>query len=278
MIEEVKDRANYSVAFLGMVLAFTSIKVELAGIYVSLGFINTNLFFIILFFIGLYSLSVYINALNYLRFNLPSNASKKFNWLQYLAQYLDILAILSPLIIFTIWIFNIFLGYVFNLITLYISFITPQPVFSTFRSILSFVLGASLGVATVQLLIAIRKRAFNRVRQNIEDDYTDYLKRLDGMYDKKYYSSVIIEFFKLVIIALKQQLSSKGFFVDKMLPYELFKLAFTEKLISKDQYTSLYDFRSLRNLAAHSSTNFSKKEAEFAKKITKEILDNLKSK
>jgi hypothetical protein len=263
---ENKDKSAFVVALLAAVLAFSSFKDELSNITISLGFYQTSFLLIIIIFFVILTLSTYLYALDYIRYGTKIQNSIIFKWILPFANFLYLLALLFPLVIFLIWVANVVIQSI-NLSTM------STDIILTLSSTISVLIGSIVSLVSSKTLT---KNIRYQLAEKLEEEGESRFQKAHQLYKNRFYAETILELFKVVESNIRKKLEEIGIVTKNFSPTVLKIFAKKEKILSSQNLAHLDDLRVMRNNAAHHKRiSFTRENADSAFKIVEDILKEI---
>ena len=262
----IKDKAVFGVGFLAALLAFSSLKEELLKIHITISGHQYSLFNIMIFFIILLSVSIYLYALDYLRYNFGKYQNHIiFRSIVPLANFFYSIAILFPVLVFLAWIIGS--GPVYNFVKQHMGGVVIFDVVG--------ILIATTAAAMNAYLFS--KREKRELKETIESLRTKSLHRALELHENKFYGETLIEISKTLERYLQEKLFDENGFTSKYIPLrQLVEIASQKQIISKKNIALIMDLIALRNKAAHSSDPITKEQSEFGLNTVRVVFENEK--
>ncbi len=260
-MNKISDKTEFILAFAALIIGLGVFSDNLKQININLGFGNFSFWNIGLVIFSLLFLSIYLYALDYVRYGIPRIENwKLFKTLQYIAHFLYSFAIIIPLLVILLWIFVFILGKL--PLEKYVSYISI--------TISMLVSAGSLALSLFQF----RKKE-KIVREEISERASLSLSETDRLVEKKEWRLVIMEAFRLLELMLRNKAEEIGIDAAR-LPFIRQVQIFIEKgLFTKPQAVKLSQVRELRNLAAHSEINITREQAMYVTDVIDEIGNSL---
>lgn len=260
---QIKDKAVFVLGLLGVFLAFSPFKEDLSQINLFIINKKYSLSSLMIAFLLPLTLSVYLYALDYLKYSLGRHQNFFiFKIFVPLANFFYFIAILFPLLVVSIWLISFpvindfFIQYNLTLISTFI--------IVGFFIIYGFLISMRLTTEMKAEEISI-----------IEGDKNKYLQRAIQLLNNHFYGESISEAFKALELWLRERLlEDKKLSTSNIPTKDLIYLAFQNKIINDKDIKIIEDIHKLRNKAAHSITNITKEQSFSALKIIKEILNS----
>ncbi len=258
--KQIQDKAFFVVGLLAAFLAFSTFKDDLSKIGLIIGNRIYPLFGIMIFFIILLTISVYLYALDYLRFNFGKYQNFfLFRWIIPLANFFYSFAMLFPILVIFFWI------------------IGSEPFYGFAKQhehaviIFDGIAGSILAISSFFNAIRLTRRTVREATETIEKLKDSYLERALKLFDNKFYAETVIEAQKTLEEYLKEKLLEEKDLTTKYMGMrQLLDFADKNNIFSDKKYISLIkDLIGIRNKAVHSSDPITKEQAEFALEVVK---------
>lgn len=265
-MDNLKDKIAFVVAFLGIVITLNPFRETLNKISLNYGFAKINILILIYISLGLLFLCVYFYALEYVKYGFKIlDKFRVFKYFQVIGNTLYFLAVLSPIIYITIWgIIQIFL-----LIP-----ILKIDIYATIISIFSLILVILLIVREV---LKRNKELRNANIESIDKFSVNAVNEVDELIERSKWRLSIIEAYRSIELGIEKKLLDLGIESKIISSNRSFEILIRNEVIDMKDLRKIQYVRQLRNQAAHSSVEFTKKEALQIMKIMKEILPKLKT-
>ena len=266
--QQIKDKAIFVVGLLAAFLAFSTFKEDLIKINFYISGKPFNLLGGILIFILLLTFSVYLYALDYVRYSFGKYQNfMLFRLIIPLANFFYSAAVLFPVLIFFMWLISIL----------------PIKNFAQKHEvgILVFDIVGVLIVIVISIFnsISTTRRQKQKDAEEIEALRSNYLQRAFDLFKNSFFGESIMEAFKALDLYLREKLLEKDTLSTKFTNIkDLTNLAIKYKIIDPKSLPALEDLRGMRNQAAHSLKPFTKEQAEFAINTVRSILEHQKNK
>jgi hypothetical protein len=260
----VKDKAIYVVGLLSAFLAFSTFKEELYNIKILLNNHSYSLLYFIVFFVILLSISVYLYALDYVKYSF----GKYQNFILFraiipLANFFYSIAILFPLLV---------------LLSVLISLSPFLTSVGNSKILLYFdiVGGIFIGVFSVINALFLTKKERKNEVATIEESKVSYLERALKLFNGHFYTETIVEASKVLELTLRKKLlEEKGLKTENFGMLQILRTAQENNLIEPETIKKIKELQILRNHAVHSAKSFSESEARIALDLTKEVMQNI---
>lgn len=277
-IKKFRDDSNLShktefiIAYAAILIGFASFRATLQDIEIYLGFGSFNIWEIGVASFSLIFLSIYLLALNSIRYGLPLlEGLKIFRYLQYLAHFFYLSGVLLPLLTFLLW-----------LIALLLESLPIDEVRKNLNTILDIVglIAVSIGVAgaissTIYNITRIKKNKHEEINRRAKESILETSK---SMRARNWRGSVIEAsvFLELMVRERAESLDVYGF---SSLHFSTLVAILTKKnILTKTQAAELHHVWEIRNLAAHSAETISQVQAAYVMRIINEVQKDLVSK
>lgn len=260
--KSVSEKGIFIVGLLAAFLAFSSFKNELSVIYLSINGQDFSLLKLMMFFIVLLTLSVYLYALDYLKYSVGEY------------QNLFIFKILIP-----IGDFVYSLAMIFPVIVALGALLSSGPMENFLSKYNIIALIQNLALLSAVLFswfysYTISKKKREEIILYLGDNVSASLYRGLELMDDNYFAEAVLSFQKSLESYLREKLlEKKNLSSDKIPLRELIRLAANNKIINEDILDEVYQLVKIRNIAVHSSEPITREHAEFAFRILDQILD-----
>ncbi|MFA6252158.1 MAG: HEPN domain-containing protein [Candidatus Paceibacterota bacterium] len=249
-----KDKSIFILGFLAIFVALAPFKDDLSNIKV-LSNPDLTLWNLLLVFIVILVVSIYLYALNYIKYILGKyQNSIIFKIITALAEFCYLLALLLPIII-VLWILMTKLPY--------------SPISSNNWSIILSIISILTTIFATYKIFKVKKEALLEL---VEGKRIVYLDNALNLYSNGFYAETIIEIGKVLEIYLKKKLLEKGLTSNYMSLGKLIRFSNDENIINRKYSSRIADIVGMRNSAVHSQKTISKKDADLAIETIKEIL------
>jgi HEPN domain-containing protein len=141
---------------------------------------------------------------------------------------------------------------------------------STLISVLSLI---------VSIIAAWRKNKEERIAKEelLDESATNAVSEARKLVDRRMWSLSIIEAFRSLELSLNKKLIDLGFDSRQFQSFRAVEILAQKEILSKEDLRDIHYIRDARNKAAHSSIDFSEKEAEEILSIVKRLLPKLET-
>ena len=263
---KISDKTEFILAFAALVIGLSGFSPELQKIPVDLGFNVYNLrdlglvVFVLLFF------SIYLYALDSIRYGISFLENQKiFKFLQRAAHVFYMFAIIFPLVLCVVWLIV--------LITRNFPVINIRNYVDVI-AIISSLIGVVVPVILTWFQLKGKERA---VYEKINEDASRLLIEANNLVKEKKWRLSVIETFRLLELMFRNRAEELGIDVNRI-PFTRLAYIFLNKgYLTKTQAAKLNQLRSLRNSAIHSEENISEEQATYAIDVVNEVSRNLVS-
>lgn len=262
-------KLEFIVGFFAIIFALTTFKDKLELIKLDILIGSFSLYSLILFFSGLLFVSIYLYALNYIRYDFPAILKLKWlSWLKYmefLAHLAYFIAIISPL---------------FLLITCCISFVIKllPAIPSYFKTLLGLITGVLAAFILIVMQLLRFREEKSTIMEELKEEELRFSLKAKNLYEKGLYDFVLLNLYNSLTKLIGSRLVEKyGLDIGRISSKTLIDLAEKNKLISKNDLAFINDLRILRNQVAHGTLTekINKNKAEFFMNRINEIIDKL---
>ncbi len=263
-MNRISDKTEFILAFAILIISLGVFSSELQQINIDFRFKTFSLWDLGLGILLLLLLSIYLYALDYVRYGIPLIENwKVFKSLQRIAHFLYLFAIILPLLLTFFWFITLLLSKLpIANIQNYINYIV------TISSIV-----VTLGAFFISLLQI--KRREKVIHEKISEQASQILLETDKLIEKREWRLAIIETFRLLELMFKNKAEEIGINVNHLSFVRLVRIFVEKELITKTQAVKLDRVRKLRNLAVHSEKAISKQQAVYVTDIVDEVGRNL---
>lgn len=263
---KISEKTEFILAFAALVIGLSGFSAELQKIPVDLGFHVYNLRNLGLFIFELLFFSIYLYALDSIRYGISFLENQKiFKYLQRTAHFSYMFAIIFPLVLCVVWLIVLITR---NFPVLYIR--NNVGVIASISSLI----GVIVPVILTWFQVKLKERA---VYEKINEEASKLLIEANNLVKEKKWRLSVIETFRLLELMFRNRAEELGINVNR-LSFTRLVYAFQNKgYITKIQAAKLDQLRTLRNLAVHSDENISKEQATSAIDVVNEVSRNLVS-
>lgn len=260
-MNKISDKTEFILAFAAVIIGLGVFSDDLKQININFGFRDFSFWHIGLVFFSLLFLSIYLYALDHVRYGIPRMENwKLFKILQRIAHFLYSFAIILPLFVILLWL---------------LVFILSELPVEKYVSYISMAISILLSAGSFALFLFQLRKKEKIVREEISEQASSFLLETDRLVKKKEWRLAIMEAFRLLELMLRNKAEEIG--IDMAhIPFIRQVQIFVEKgLITKVQAVKLSQVRELRNLAAHSEVNITIEQAKYVTDVIDEISNNL---
>lgn len=259
-MNKISDKTEFVLAFAALIIGLGIFSSELKQININFGFKSFSLWDIGLTILLLLLLSIYLYALDYVRYGIPRIENwKVFKTLQRIAHFLYLFAIILPLLIALIW---------------PVAFLLSKLPITNIQNYVNYIVitsSALISIGAFLLSLLQLKRKEKVIQEEISERASRSLLETDRLIEKRKWRLVVIETFRLLELMFKNKAEEIGINASR-LPFVRLVHIFVEKeLITKAQAAKLDQVRELRNLAAHSEKVISGQQAAYVTDAVNEI-------
>ena len=265
---KIPEKTFFVIALVGVIIALEPFKDDLKNINIDFGFANYSILVPLYVTFALLILSLYIYALDYVRYGFKKlDGLTWFKYLQYIANSLYFIAILSPIIYLATWgivkiyrmipILNINLPqletFIFPLISIVISLLS---IFAAWRQ---------------------TKELNQAEEENLEDSASNSMNEARQLVEKRLWNLTIVEVYRSLELSISKKLLELGFDAKKIPFIRSIDILLNRGVLTTDEVNRVIYIRELRNKAVHTSIEFSEEEASTAIENIKDILPKLET-
>ncbi|MFA6096854.1 MAG: HEPN domain-containing protein [Candidatus Paceibacterota bacterium] len=263
---QIKDKSIFVVGILATFLAFSTLKEELQRIIVlSTPTRNVSFFDILVIFVSLLTISVYMYALDFVKYNYGPRIQNHlfFKAIIWLANFFYSFAIFFPIFIVIIIIFQI--PIIDNLTKRYNGLIWLFDV----------IMGLIWLITSVWNTFFINRKRKEDSMKILEKNAENTLENATKMLRDKYYSSSIIESYKVLVLNLRKILLQKDILTENTSDPDIKALALKFKIIPEELVANFNDITAMRNRAVHLDVTFTKEQVELVINTVNQILTKI---
>lgn len=261
-MERLKGKFEIILGFVTLVVSLSAFKEELSLVNIDLGYASLSLAEYLLYSVYGFSVCLYLYTMELIVRETKIGSWKIFDLFIWLAYGLFAFILITPILIC----FNILSIKIYN------HFSKDPDKLLSFKNIsfvVSLVSQVAIGIGTT---LAILKERKLRNQLKIEHQEIIELDNANKLYKDGYFSNSILESFKVLETHLYKKLTDKNHRVPRHSFNDILKLALKENIISGDDLPNINDIRGMRNIAAHTDTVHTEKQAEFALEFIKNLI------
>lgn len=261
-MDKIKGKYEVILGFVTLVISLSAFKDELSNVILNLGFFNLSLSNFLLYVVYGFSICLYLYIIEKFLRDTKIGSWKIFDYILKFAYFLFIFILLSPLlIILNLISLQIYLSVSLNLEALN----RVLFIIMVITSILAFISSA----VTSQLFFSLLRR---KNKEEVEEQEIKELYNAKKLFEDSYYSHSLLETFKALESHLYKKLIEKEIRVQRHKINDIINLALKENIIEQKDITAINKIREMRNIAAHSDSNNTKKEANDALDFLKNLI------
>lgn len=236
------DKSGFVVGFLAAVFILYSFKDFFDRYRLDLGLFNLSLTNIVVGFIVLLLISMYLYAINYIRYDFPQLLYiKQLRYVEIAAHFIYLSALLIyPLLVVFVWVLYATIHSIY------------EPLNYEIKEIIAVIIYSILlitGLYSILKLLLKRKKYILselKTERDIEINAIDYEKLNNNKY------IAILEIYKAIIDSLKYELFVEaGLDSRKLHGSKVIKIAKELSIISEEDYNYLFKLNTIRNRIAH---------------------------
>ncbi|GAH69266.1 unnamed protein product, partial [marine sediment metagenome] len=227
------------------------------------GFVEINVFTLGYISLALLFLSVYFYALEYIKYGFKIfDRFALFKYFQVAAHTFYFIAILSPIIYVAMW----------GIVKLFL--LIPISQLKSEKSIFVLSVGLFFSFLITGAIAAWKRYNEQRIAEveSLDESSVSAVKEADELIEKNRWNLSIIEAYRSIELGIKKKLLEIGINSKAVSSYRALEMLISNEVIDKNDLNKIQYVRQLRNQAAHSSVEFTKKEALQVIKTIKEIL------
>ncbi len=262
-MDKIKNKYELILGFVTLVISLSAFKEELAKVVLELGFTTITLADYFLSIVYGLSICLYLYVLEKIVSDTRIGNWKGFNLILRIAYFLFVFVLLTPILI----ILNILFFKLYVILT--IQFTEPNHTIQTVLHLVTGAIGAILADLISSRLIREMKR---KAKEDIEEQEIKELDNATKLFNDGYYSHSVLESFKVLETHLFKMLTEKNVRVQRYNQKDLIQFSLKHKIISESDMPSINDIRSMRNVVAHSDSDHTKQQANFALNFVRKLL------
>ncbi len=264
----MKDKISFIVVLVGIFLAATPFRNDLAKVQMDFGFITLTLLNLVYISFSTLALSVYIYALDYVRYGFKRlDGWRIFKYLQITANTLYLIAIISPIIYFFVWVI--------------IRFIRSIPIeaikSANFLSYVAILLSILSIISTI--IASWKQYKEQRIIQEEKLDETaaEATSEVNRFIEEKHWRYLIIETFRSLELNIRKKLIELGYNIQRLSISRCINILHHLEVLTSEEVSLLYFARNLRNEVIHTTAEFSEEDALEVNDIINKILPKLET-
>lgn len=264
-MDKLKERWEFIVGYVALIVSLSSFKDELDKIELDLGFtiFTASKFLFVLIICFFFALHLYLIPF---LFSSSKYADKKiFRYLEKSSYFIFVLLSLSPFFVC----FSVLIYYLINLF----NNITPETK-STINSAAMIIIGIVLGAFSNIIAKKYILQKYSTQKQELEFEEIREFENAQKLFSSGYYSQSILEAFKVLELHLRRLIVQKDIPFRSNKFQDLLDMAIKIDVISKKDWATINDIRKMRNSAAHLDVDFTRAQANDAINFIKQLIRN----
>ena len=266
-MNEIKDRWQFIIGFAAITISLSAFKDELNKIIVDYQFISFSLsqylFILIISFISV----IHIYVIPYVFSSTKYANLKIFKHIESLSYILFLIIILSPSLLLIIYLLQFLLTLITTL---------DDTMKSVLMSILSAIIGAITAFFSKNIVDKYQSDKKSKEESEIIETEVKSYELADKLINDGYYNQSLFETFKIIENGFYMALRQKDLIFRRTPFLEMIRIAAKYNIFTKAQIEQINRIRIKRNEFAHNITStITKADAEEAKRLAKEILNNV---
>jgi HEPN domain-containing protein len=221
------------------------------------------------------SLSAYLFAWDLIRIESRFSDRKSLRSIRKLADVFYFVGMALPVFVMVVWLTSVVAQFLIKAIGA-IPEDKRQYLLVIINALVSIVAGMIVGYASKKYALnkAAILKAEEQARFRLNKERS--LENAERLYKQKFYSSSILEAYKVLEIEIRAALArSNIYLVGNVPPFALFDQAVKEGIISRSDSKVIEDIRKLRNRVAHLDVGIDKKQADLVLKGVRHILEKV---
>lgn len=253
-------KTGFILAFAALIITLNSSNPDFLLTKIDFGFWNPNIRDLVMISIYLLFISIYLYAIDSVRYGLPKIESwKLFKSIQFLAHLAYLFAIISPLFFVLMYFLNLGFKNFTNInVEVYSKTIS---ILSIFTSLIS------------TLFIMRTKDLFEK--EKTKQKFSIQMNDVDSLIKSKKWRAAIIEAFRLLETTIDNKLKDYGINLDRISFSYAVRILFEKNILNQENLIELNKIRRIRNLAVHTNEKITKSEAENIIKSINSLINDL---
>lgn len=263
-MEKLKDRWEFIIGYVALIVSLSAFKDELSLINLDLGFISFTgsqyLFALIISFLA----SLHLYLIPYLVSSTRFANLKVLSYIESLSYFIFVLLTVSPFFVLISMGINL-LNNIFKSI--------PTDNGSIIYDLATVLIGILFGILSQYIATKFREQKYSSQKQELENLEITELENAQKLFAAGYYSQSILEAFKVLEIHLKRLIIQKDIPYRSNKIHDLIKIVRKLELLSNDEIEKFHEIRKMRNSAAHLDVEFTKSQANEAINFLKDLIN-----
>jgi hypothetical protein len=253
-MEISNNKLELTIGFTALIVSLGTFKSELQSIMIDLGIFKFSLDKYLLLVILALLLSAYLTYIDKISKEFQFGGWRVFNILPFLSTFLLVFVLVSPFLIMLLYPLNKLNNYML------IHKSDSDAILFVLR-IFAFILATLATISSA--LYHLKFKKIQSIEKNVDKEIIEieYAKKL---YSDKYYAHSVLEFYKILVAHLYNNLQNQGVRISKNRVDDLINQAEKNGLISLEDVEKIKTLRIMRNKVAHSSKVFTEEEAQNA--------------
>jgi hypothetical protein len=262
-MEKLKGKYEIILGFVTLVVSLSAFKDELAKVNLELGWTTISLAEYFLYAVYGFSICLYLYIVEHIVRETKIGIWKVFDYAIWTAFILFVFILLTPILI------------IINIVALKVySVVTNKTIQEAAKFFYYFAAILSFSSSIVSFLTSVRFFRYRKkkIQEEISEQEIIELDNATKLFRDGYYSHSVLESFKVFETHLYKKLTEKNFRVPRYNINDIIQLALKQEIINQADLPAIQDLKAMRNIAAHSNTNYTKQQAEFALEFVKKLL------
>ncbi len=262
-MDKLKDKYEIILGFVTLVISFSAFKEELAKISLPLGYTTLIASDFLLYIVIGFGFCLYWFIMENVFRETKIGTWKIWNYILKISYFLFALLLITPILLGL----NILL---YQIIGLFDGLNDKtQKTLRFIIAIISSGISAYAGVMAVKFYLVLNK---HKKRIQVQTEEILELENAQKLFDEGFYSQSVLESFKVLESHLYNELTNKEIRVQKHKFNDILRLSLSNGLLSDNDLPWVNDLRSMRNVAAHSDTAYTKEQALQSLQFIREFL------
>jgi len=262
-MEKIKAKYEVILGFVALIISLSAFKDELAKVSIPLIHTTISLADYYLSIVYCLSICLYLYIIENIAKDTKIGSWKIFDIILKIAYFLFVFTLITPIL----------LALNFIIYKIYISLASDNKILNYANNLTStIILGFLGGVISEILSKYILREKRIKLNEEIEEKEIKQLNNASKLYNDGYYSHSVLETFKTLETHLYKKLTQKDIRVPRHNINQIIQVALKNKIITENDLPIINDIRGMRNVAAHTDSNYTQQQAQFALDFVKKLI------
>ena len=262
-MEDRRERYEFILGFVAIMISLSAFKDELALIQVNVGFAKFTLSHYFLVVIIGFLLCLYLHVIERVFRDTRFGHYKVFDHFLKVAYVLFVLLLASPILVLLSWCSYKIIFALRNI---------DDETKKTISMATIALLGVISGILSQAFVTKYQRAKKNKQQEVLELEEIKEIEKAVKLLEDSYYSQSILEAFKVLELHLYKLLAKRDIRVQRHRFFDLVKFAQKAKLISDNDIGIINEIRKMRNAAAHLDIQHTKEQSEIAVNFVKGLI------